>query len=51
MEASAVKLSPVTELGEIDADDPSRLAALLFALTPLAVAAWIGLGFLIHAAA
>jgi hypothetical protein len=49
MEASAVRLSPVTEVGEIDADDPSRLAALLLVLTPFAVAAWIGLGFLIHA--
>jgi hypothetical protein len=49
MEASAVKLSPITEAGEIDADDASRLAALLLVLTPFAVAAWIGLGFLIHA--
>jgi hypothetical protein len=50
MEASGVTLSRTTEVGGMDADEPGKLAALLFVLTPFAVAAWIGVGFLVYGA-
>jgi len=42
MKASGVTLSPT-------ADEPTKLAALLVVLAPVAVAAWVGLGFLLYA--